>query len=159
MEIEYLGSTTEYFLVSHAKDSSRELFKTKRTMFAFMELSVLCQLAQERNVQLAGNIFCILIIIKCFLLIHRFGKCLKMGMKLEAIREDRTRGGRSTYQCSYTLPSGFGCQTSPTNNVSEYVMNTEMSRLQPEIPNLLKVRFTLHFLFLKFAKRVSIKKC
>jgi nuclear receptor subfamily 5 group A member 3 len=24
-------------------------------------------------------------------------------MKLEAIREDRTRGGRSTYQCSYTL--------------------------------------------------------
>lgn len=35
----------------------------------------------------------------------RFDKCLKMGMKLEAIREDRTRGGRSTYQCSYTLPS------------------------------------------------------
>ena len=33
----------------------------------------------------------------------RFDKCLKMGMKLEAIREDRTRGGRSTYQCSYTL--------------------------------------------------------
>ena len=28
----------------------------------------------------------------------RFEKCLKMGMKLEAIREDRTRGGRSTYQ-------------------------------------------------------------
>lgn len=26
-----------------------------------------------------------------------------MGMKLEAIREDRTRGGRSTYQCSYTF--------------------------------------------------------
>lgn len=26
-------------------------------------------------------------------------------MKLEAIREDRTRGGRSTYQCSYTLSS------------------------------------------------------
>ncbi|KAF4517918.1 hypothetical protein B566_EDAN005983 [Ephemera danica] len=35
----------------------------------------------------------------------RFDKCLKAGMKLEAIREDRTRGGRSTYQCSYTLPS------------------------------------------------------
>ena len=30
-----------------------------------------------------------------------------MGMKLEAIREDRTRGGRSTYQCSYTLPPGI----------------------------------------------------
>ena len=27
-------------------------------------------------------------------------------MKLEAIREDRTRGGRSTYQCSYTIPAG-----------------------------------------------------
>lgn len=34
----------------------------------------------------------------------RFDKCLQKGMKLEAIREDRTRGGRSTYQCSYTLP-------------------------------------------------------
>ena len=38
----------------------------------------------------------------------RFDKCLKMGMKLEAIREDRTRGGRSTYQCSYTIPPGLG---------------------------------------------------
>ncbi|GAB6021931.1 hormone receptor [Chamberlinius hualienensis] len=35
----------------------------------------------------------------------RFDKCLKRGMKLEAIREDRTRGGRSTYQCTYSLPS------------------------------------------------------
>jgi nuclear receptor subfamily 5 group A member 3 len=35
----------------------------------------------------------------------RFEKCLQKGMKLEAIREDRTRGGRSTYQCSYTLPA------------------------------------------------------
>ncbi|XP_046670810.1 nuclear hormone receptor FTZ-F1 beta isoform X2 [Homalodisca vitripennis] len=37
----------------------------------------------------------------------RFDKCLNMGMKLEAIREDRTRGGRSTYQCSYTLPASL----------------------------------------------------
>uniref|UniRef100_A0A1B6DMQ3 Nuclear hormone receptor FTZ-F1 beta n=1 Tax=Clastoptera arizonana TaxID=38151 RepID=A0A1B6DMQ3_9HEMI len=37
----------------------------------------------------------------------RFEKCLNMGMKLEAIREDRTRGGRSTYQCSYTLPASL----------------------------------------------------
>ncbi|XP_037081497.1 nuclear hormone receptor FTZ-F1 beta-like isoform X2 [Pollicipes pollicipes] len=37
----------------------------------------------------------------------RFEKCLNMGMKLEAIREDRTRGGRSTYQCSYTVPSSL----------------------------------------------------
>uniref|UniRef100_A0A182TSK2 Nuclear receptor domain-containing protein n=1 Tax=Anopheles melas TaxID=34690 RepID=A0A182TSK2_9DIPT len=38
----------------------------------------------------------------------RFEKCLQKGMKLEAIREDRTRGGRSTYQCSYTLPGPMG---------------------------------------------------
>lgn len=37
----------------------------------------------------------------------RFEKCLQKGMKLEAIREDRTRGGRSTYQCSYTLPGSM----------------------------------------------------
>jgi len=37
----------------------------------------------------------------------RFEKCLKTGMKLEAIREDRTRGGRSTYQCAYTLPAAL----------------------------------------------------
>ncbi|ALC38803.1 Hr39, partial [Drosophila busckii] len=37
----------------------------------------------------------------------RFEKCLQKGMKLEAIREDRTRGGRSTYQCSYTLPNAM----------------------------------------------------
>lgn len=43
----------------------------------------------------------------------RFGKCLQTGMKLEAIREDRTRGGRSTYQCSYTLP---GSMLSPSIN-------------------------------------------
>ncbi|XP_068240807.1 nuclear hormone receptor FTZ-F1 beta-like [Palaemon carinicauda] len=35
----------------------------------------------------------------------RFDKCLRMGMKLEAIREDRTRGGRSTYTTGpYPLP-------------------------------------------------------
>ncbi|ERL86884.1 hypothetical protein D910_04287 [Dendroctonus ponderosae] len=32
-------------------------------------------------------------------------------MKLEAIREDRTRGGRSTYQCSYSLPPSLASQT------------------------------------------------
>lgn len=37
----------------------------------------------------------------------RFDKCLNMGMKLEAIREDRTRGGRSTYQCTYNIPANL----------------------------------------------------
>ncbi|KAG5307137.1 FTF1B protein, partial [Acromyrmex insinuator] len=45
----------------------------------------------------------------------RFDKCLNMGMKLEAIREDRTRGGRSTYQCTYTLPNLVGSPAGMTN--------------------------------------------
>jgi nuclear receptor subfamily 5 group A protein 3 len=48
----------------------------------------------------------------------RFEKCLKMGMKLEAIREDRTRGGRSTYQCSYTLPANL--VTPPGSDTSNH---------------------------------------
>merc|ERR1719412_907877 len=49
----------------------------------------------------------------------RFNKCLNTGMKLEAIREDRTRGGRSTYQCSYTLPNNIQPMTGlTTSNIS-----------------------------------------
>ncbi|XP_037957278.1 nuclear hormone receptor FTZ-F1 beta [Teleopsis dalmanni] len=50
----------------------------------------------------------------------RFEKCLQRGMKLEAIREDRTRGGRSTYQCSYTLPSSM---LSPLLNTDQQVQS------------------------------------
>lgn len=46
----------------------------------------------------------------------RFEKCLNKGMKLEAIREDRTRGGRSTYQCSYILPSSLLTPSTSTND-------------------------------------------
>lgn len=46
----------------------------------------------------------------------RFEKCLNKGMKLEAIREDRTRGGRSTYQCSYILPSTLLTPSTSTND-------------------------------------------
>lgn len=49
---------------------------------------------------------------------------MKMGMKLEAIREDRTRGGRSTYQCSYTIPAGLEPRPGPA----------------PAVPALLQVR-------------------
>ena len=58
----------------------------------------------------------------------RFDKCLKMGMKLEAIREDRTRGGRSTYQCSYTLPPGVGGGVARSDSVPQLlveIMNVE----------------------------------
>ena len=38
-------------------------------------------------------------------------------MLILAIREDRTRGGRSTYQCSYTLPANLtSSQNSSANN-------------------------------------------
>ncbi|XP_021950723.1 nuclear hormone receptor FTZ-F1 beta [Folsomia candida] len=60
----------------------------------------------------------------------RFDKCLKQGMRLEAIREDRTRGGRSTYACSYTLPP-----TSATPSLSE---NVQQNAPTWEIPDLLK---------------------
>ena len=49
-----------------------------------------------------------------------------------AIREDRTRGGRSTYQCSYTLPSniqpmtGISAMTNPM---------TSSTRRQDDSPN------------------------
>ncbi|XP_071523010.1 nuclear hormone receptor FTZ-F1 beta-like isoform X4 [Panulirus ornatus] len=48
----------------------------------------------------------------------RFDKCLCMGMKLEAIREDRTRGGRSTYQCApYPLPPTLVTPTTSTHHI------------------------------------------
>ena len=80
-----------------------------------------------------------------------------MGMKLEAIRQDRTRGGRSTYQCSYTLPSGFGGHTSPAKDCSEYMMDTERSRHQQLIPDLLEVRILLSPLILRLLKHCSLK--
>lgn len=67
----------------------------------------------------------------------RFEKCLQKGMKLEAIREDRTRGGRSTYQCSYTLPS-----TSLSNlqvNDSAYKINSNGMKMEHLESNGLKM--------------------
>ncbi|XP_045466530.1 nuclear hormone receptor FTZ-F1 beta [Harmonia axyridis] len=49
----------------------------------------------------------------------RFEKCLQCGMKLEAIREDRTRGGRSTYQCSYSLPPSLTNHSDFRNSSSD----------------------------------------
>ncbi|XP_013144237.1 PREDICTED: nuclear hormone receptor FTZ-F1 beta [Papilio polytes] len=88
----------------------------------------------------------------------RFDKCLGCGMKLEAIREDRTRGGRSTYQCSYSLSgaastgsllSAHAAHAAPAmrhasslnmvNGPGSYSNRGEASnRLTPEIPTLLQ---------------------
>ncbi|XP_045456232.1 nuclear hormone receptor FTZ-F1 beta [Melitaea cinxia] len=86
----------------------------------------------------------------------RFDKCLGCGMKLEAIREDRTRGGRSTYQCSYSLSgaastgsllsahapatlrhaSSLTCVNGPVSYNSRG--ESSNSRLTPDIPPLLQ---------------------
>lgn len=54
----------------------------------------------------------------------RFDKCLKRGMKLEAIREDRTRGGRSTYQCTFALPSTLTSCDGMQNNLERIKMGS-----------------------------------
>jgi len=59
-----------------------------------------------------------------------------MGMKLEAIREDRTRGGRSTYQCSYTIPPELHASLPP--GIPEYRTSQHRSAKPPEIPHLLQ---------------------
>lgn len=86
----------------------------------------------------------------------RFEKCLQRGMKLEAIREDRTRGGRSTYQCSYTLPmlspslvdgtlliSNNRCKTI---NQQEITSNVNNLTTKQSIPTLLQVRYRYHLM-------------
>lgn len=61
----------------------------------------------------------------------RFDKCLKTGMRLEAIREDRTRGGRSTYQCSYTLttPALNSNLMNSTSSVPNFDQNFSVSNV------------------------------
>ncbi|CAG9857242.1 unnamed protein product [Phyllotreta striolata] len=60
----------------------------------------------------------------------RFEKCLQCGMKLEAIREDRTRGGRSTYQCSYSLPPSL------TNHNEWRASTTDLRNMNDSHPGL-----------------------
>nr|XP_018911412.1 PREDICTED: nuclear hormone receptor FTZ-F1 beta isoform X1 [Bemisia tabaci]XP_018911413.1 PREDICTED: nuclear hormone receptor FTZ-F1 beta isoform X1 [Bemisia tabaci] len=85
----------------------------------------------------------------------RFEKCLNMGMKLEAIREDRTRGGRSTYQCSYTLPSSLQLSSGSCHYSSDsYLVKQEQrERLSPQpssrlIPPLLQEIMEVEHLWL-----------
>lgn len=72
-------------------------------------------------------------------------------MKLEAIREDRTRGGRSTYQCSYTLPMLSPSLVDGTllisnnrtkvANQQDHAIGANNSSRQQTIPALLQVCF------------------
>ncbi|XP_050532133.1 nuclear hormone receptor FTZ-F1 beta isoform X2 [Daktulosphaira vitifoliae] len=61
----------------------------------------------------------------------RFDKCLNMGMKLEAIRVDRTRGGRSTYPFTYTIPQS-NIQSQHGNQHSGTVNNTIDNKAKQE---------------------------
>lgn len=84
-------------------------------------------------------------------------------MKLEAIREDRTRGGRSTYQCSYTLPMLSPSLVDGTllisnnrtkaTNQQENAANMNNSQNQPTIPTLLQVYSSneFHHTFLRIS--------
>lgn len=65
----------------------------------------------------------------------RFEKCLQKGMKLEAIREDRTRGGRSTYQCSYTLPVTSLSHHQAMGNDGQYKMNGNSLKVEDRSMN------------------------
>lgn len=90
----------------------------------------------------------------------RFEKCLQKGMKLEAIREDRTRGGRSTYSCSYTLPisvvpnqtsheynkiNGSGIKTEPYDDNKNSCSNSSNS--QTQVPLLLQEIMSVEYLW------------
>ena len=74
-------------------------------------------------------------------------------MKLEAIREDRTRGGRSTYQCSYTLsPQSLSearlpemvsaistqseLQPNFTHNESQFRINVFKPKREPDVDSM-----------------------
>lgn len=86
-------------------------------------------------------------------------------MKLEAIREDRTRGGRSTYQCSYTLPMlspslADGTLLITNNrakviNVHDNALNANSSMSPPVIPPLLQV--TIKFLVMYLSNGLVFK--
>lgn len=78
----------------------------------------------------------------------RFEKCLQKGMKLEAIREDRTRGGRSTYQCSYTLPNslmspGAGAGLVSPEQQQNHINNHNLQHQQPQQIHLQQTSATI----------------
>jgi hypothetical protein len=48
----------------------------------------------------------------------RFAKCLKAGMRVDAIREDRHRGGRSSYEgARFQMPRGTGIKRKYIENI------------------------------------------
>lgn len=71
----------------------------------------------------------------------RFAKCLKAGMRVDAIREDRHRGGRSSYEgARFQMPKGSGIKRKYIENIYGGVELTYAFQVPPEpvVPKLIQ---------------------
>jgi len=71
----------------------------------------------------------------------RFSKCIKAGMRVDAIREDRHRGGRSSYEgARQHLPKGTGIKRKYIENIYGGVELTYAFQVpnEPVIPKLIQ---------------------
>ncbi len=71
----------------------------------------------------------------------RFAKCLKAGMRIDAIREDRHRGGRSSYEgARFHIPRGTGVKRKFLENIYGGVELLYAFQIpsEPVLPKLIK---------------------
>ena len=71
----------------------------------------------------------------------RFAKCLKAGMRVDAIREDRHRGGRSSYEgARFQMPRGTGIKRKYIENIYGGVELTYAFQVpqEPVVPKLIQ---------------------
>jgi len=71
----------------------------------------------------------------------RFSKCLKAGMRMDAIREDRHRGGRSSYEgARFQMPRGTGIKRRYIENIYGGVELTYAFQVpnEPVVPKLIQ---------------------
>ena len=71
----------------------------------------------------------------------RFSKCLKAGMRMDAIREDRHRGGRSSYEgARVQMPRGTGIKRRYIENIYGGVELTYAFQVpnEPVVPKLIQ---------------------
>lgn len=71
----------------------------------------------------------------------RFAKCLKAGMRVDAIREDRHRGGRSSYEgARFQMPRGTGIKKKYIENIYGGVELTYAFQVpaEPVVPKLIQ---------------------
>jgi len=71
----------------------------------------------------------------------RFAKCIKAGMRVDAIREDRHRGGRSSYEgARFQMPRGTGIKKKYIENIYGGVELTYAFQVpqEPVVPKLIQ---------------------